>query len=91
MQSGRKASLSPDWTALLAKLPKRREGIGLSRLARHASAEGIAPQHIDDAVLESFITAVRRDHCIASRTICTAGLHKSGTKRQGSPGLIFAG
>jgi integrase len=59
MQSGGKAGLRPDWIALLAKLPKRREGIGLSRLARHASAEGIAPQHIDDAVLESFITAVR--------------------------------
>ena len=60
MQSGGKARLSPDWIALLAKLPKRREGIGLSRLARYASAEGIAPQHIDDAVLESFITAVRQ-------------------------------
>jgi integrase len=52
-------ALSPAWRALLAKLPKRREGIGLSRLARYASAQGITPQQIDDPTLEGFITAVR--------------------------------
>src|SRR5258708_32485958 len=35
-----KAALSPGWARLLAKLPKRRDGIGLSRLARHATREG---------------------------------------------------
>ena len=35
-----KAALSPGWARLLAKLPKRRAGIGLSRLARHASRGG---------------------------------------------------
>jgi integrase len=59
VRSPGKAALSPAWSALLAKLPKRREGIGLSRLARHASAQGIAPQQIDDAALAGFITAVR--------------------------------
>src|SRR5262245_57072688 len=53
-----KAALSPGWARLLAKLPKRRAGIGLSRLARHASREGIEPDRIDDAALDRFITAV---------------------------------
>jgi integrase len=56
-----KAALSPGWARLLAKLPKRRAGIGLSRLARHASREGIEPDQIDDAALERFITAVREN------------------------------
>jgi integrase len=55
-----KAALSPGWARLLAKLPKRRDGIGLSRLARHASREGIEPDQIDGAALERFITAVRQ-------------------------------
>ena len=59
VRSPGKAALSPAWSALLAKLPKRREGIGLSRLARHASAQGIAPQQIDDAALAGFFTAMR--------------------------------
>jgi integrase len=45
---------------LLAKLPRRRAGIGLSRLARHASREGIEPDQIDDVALDRFITAVRQ-------------------------------
>jgi integrase len=60
VRSPGKATLSPAWIELLAKLPKRREGIGLSRLARHASGEGIAPQDIDDAAIERFINAVRQ-------------------------------
>jgi integrase len=52
--------LSPGWTELLAKLPKPRHGIGLSRLARYASREGIEPHRIDDAAIEGFISAVRQ-------------------------------
>jgi integrase len=55
-----KGALSPGWTRLLDKLPNRRGGIGLARLARHASQEGIEPDQIDDAALERFITAVRQ-------------------------------
>jgi hypothetical protein len=33
--------------------------LGLSRLARFASAKGIEPAQVDDAVIEAFITAVR--------------------------------
>jgi integrase len=58
--AGRSAAFDPAWIELLAKLPKRREGIGLSRLARHASGEGLAPQDIDDAAIERFINAVRQ-------------------------------
>jgi hypothetical protein len=52
--------LSPGWTELLAKLPKPRHGIGLSRLARYASGKGIEPQEIDDVAIESFVSAVRQ-------------------------------
>jgi integrase len=60
LRSPGKGALSPGWARLLAKLPKRRAGIGLSRLARHASREGIEPDQIDDAALDRFITAVRQ-------------------------------
>jgi hypothetical protein len=52
--------LSPRWAELLAKLPKPRHGIGLSRLARYASSERIEPHQIDDAAIEGFISAVRQ-------------------------------
>jgi integrase len=56
--SAGKGALSPGWSQFLGKLPKRR--IGLSRLARHASREGIEPHQIDDAALERFMNAVRQ-------------------------------
>jgi integrase len=51
--------LSPAWKRLFAKLAAKREHIGLSRLARYASANGIEPEEINDAVMEAFITEVR--------------------------------
>jgi integrase len=51
--------LSPKWKKLFAKLSASREHIGLSRLAHYASASGIEPDEIDDAVIEAFITEVR--------------------------------
>jgi integrase len=60
LRSPGKGALRPGWTRLLHRLAKRRGGIGLSRLARHASREGIEPDQIDDAALDRFITAVRQ-------------------------------
>jgi integrase len=60
LRSSGKGALSPSWARLLAKLPKRRDGIGLSRLARHASRESIEPHQIDDVALDRFITSVRQ-------------------------------
>ncbi len=54
------APLSRSWKALMAKLATRRQHIGLSRLARYASANGIEPEKVDDAVIEGFIAAVRK-------------------------------
>ena len=51
--------LSPAWKKLFADLSGRRAHIGLSRLARYASANGIEPEEINDAAIEGFITAVR--------------------------------
>ena len=43
----------------MASLSAKRAHIGLSRLARFASASGIEPGEIDDTAMESFIAAVR--------------------------------
>ena len=51
-------SLSPEWQDQLARADKRTK-LGLSRLARFASASGIDPGDIDDAAIEGFITTVR--------------------------------
>ena len=55
-----KAVLSPPWADLLAKLPGKRTRIGLSRLARYASAAGLTPGEIDDAAIAKFIGDVRK-------------------------------
>jgi len=51
--------LSPAWAGLIAQLSGKRAHLGLSRLARYASANGIDPEQINDASIESFIAAVR--------------------------------
>ena len=54
-----KKSLSPAWVNLFKRLSGRRTHIGLSRLARYASARGIRPCDINDDVIVAFIAAVR--------------------------------
>jgi integrase len=54
-----KAPLRASWKELVAALSARRAHIALSRLARYASANGVDPIKINDAVIEEFITAVR--------------------------------
>jgi integrase len=59
VKSGAKDSLSPEWVKLFEALEGRRAHIGLSRLARNASAEGIEPKDVNDAVIDRFVAAVR--------------------------------
>ena len=59
IQRPARTPLSPAWKKLFADLSGRRAHIGLSRLARYASANGIEPEQINDATIEAFITAVR--------------------------------
>ena len=54
-----KSPLSAAWTDLFEQLSGLRPLIGLSRLARFASARGIAPKDINDEVIGDFIAAVR--------------------------------
>ena len=54
-----KSPLNGDWAKLMARLRGRRARIGLSQLARHASALGIAPAQIDDAAITKFVADVR--------------------------------
>jgi integrase len=53
--------LSAGWTKLFAKLSARRAHLGLSRLARYASANGIEPADIDDGTIEAFIAMVHAE------------------------------
>jgi integrase len=55
----RKSPLSPDWVDLFERLSGRRAHIGLSRFARYASGQGIAPKDVNDEVIGGFIAAVR--------------------------------
>jgi integrase len=59
IQRPARTPLSPAWKKLFAGLSGRREHLGLSRLAGYASARGIAPQEINDATIDAFITRVR--------------------------------
>jgi integrase len=59
VQRSAKTPLSAAWITLMADLSTRRAHIGLSRLARYASANGIKPAQISDATIQTFIAAVR--------------------------------
>ena len=56
----RKSPLSGGWLDLFARYSNRRVEIGLSRLARYASAHGLAPKDIKDEVIAELIKAVRQ-------------------------------
>jgi integrase len=56
-----KKDLSPKWVELFKGLSGRRAHIGLSRFARYASAKGIEPAGVDDAVFAGFISEVRQN------------------------------
>jgi integrase len=55
----RKSPLSRKWLELFQWHSGRRVQIGLSRLARYASARGLEPKDINDGVIHDFIAAVR--------------------------------
>jgi integrase len=59
VKSGGKPGLSTAWLELFTRLSGRRAHIGLSRLARFASARGLAAQEVNDEVLADLIAAVR--------------------------------
>ena len=70
-----KSPLSESWVDLFALLSGRRAHIGLSRLARYASAHGMAPKDINDAVIGDFIAAVREQSLCPRPTV----LHRQVT------------
>jgi integrase len=53
--------LTEPWQELKATLKTKRHRIGLSRLARHASAEGLAPREVNDTVIAGFMNQVREN------------------------------
>ena len=71
-----KSPLSPAWVDLFARLSGRRAHIGLSRLARFASARGLAPKEINDEVVGDLIAAVREQSLCPRPTV----LHRQVTQ-----------
>jgi integrase len=59
IQRPARTPLSPAWKKLFTDLSGRREHLGLSSLARYASANGIEPRAIGNAKIDAFITKVR--------------------------------
>lgn len=53
--------LTEPWQALRAGLKTKRQRIGSSRLLRYASAEGLAPDHVNNAVIDGFIGWIREN------------------------------
>ena len=68
--------MSPAWVDLFERLSGRRAHIGLSRLARFASARGIAPKDINDEVIGDLIAAVREQSLCPRPTV----LHRQVTQ-----------
>jgi integrase len=64
-----KLPLSRAWIDLFARLSGRRAHIGLSRLARYASARGLAPKDINDEVIAELIAAVREQSLCPRPTV----------------------
>jgi len=54
-------TLSGPWLALLSSLPEDRHRLGLSALARYASARRIPPHRIDDRIMDAFLEALTAD------------------------------
>jgi integrase len=54
-----KAPLSPAWVELFRRLSGRRAHLGLSRLARYASSQGIEPKDVNDQTIDKFMVSVR--------------------------------
>jgi integrase len=76
IKSGGKPVLSSAWVDLFARLSGRRAHIGLSRLARYASAHGVAPKDINDDVIAGLIAAVREQSLCPRPTV----LHRQVTQ-----------
>ena len=58
------ASLDPTWRDLANRLEVKALQIGLSRLMRFCSAQGIPPEAVDDAVLERFRLALEHSSLV---------------------------
>jgi len=59
-----KTPLKPEWQQLIAGLSDRGTRTGISRLARFCSGLDVAPEQVDDAVIERFFVAVRDNSLI---------------------------
>lgn len=55
-----KAPMSPGWRKLMRGLSSKRMHLGLSRLAKWCSANGLEPAQVNDRVIADFIGAIRQ-------------------------------
>jgi integrase len=61
VQGPSKRPISPAWSTLVSSFSHKRDRIGLGRLARFATHKGIAPDEIDDGLIDQFIAEVRAE------------------------------
>jgi integrase len=76
--------MSPAWLELWRYINERKIRDALSRLARYCSDIGIAPEQVDDAVLDRFRLAITNEGMVrkpreAHRVACKAWNHLLGT------------
>ena len=64
-----KPTLTPAWVDLFARLAGRRAHIGLSRLARYASARELGPKGINDQVIGELMAEVREQSLCPRPTV----------------------
>jgi integrase len=70
------APLAPAWQQLAQRLDSKQLELGLSRLMRFCSANDIAPEAVDDAVLRRFHTALEQESLLRN----PRGVHQSATR-----------
>ncbi len=87
VKPGSKSPLSRAWIDLFQRLSGRRALIGLSRLARHASARGIAPKDINDEVIRDLIAAVREQSLCPRPTVLHRQMAQIWTEAARDPAL----
>ena len=86
-------TLLPAWRELLGRVPDRYERSRLSRLASHCSANGIAPEQLDDAISDAFGATLLQHSLIerpkqVHREACLAWNRAAATMAGWPPGQL---
>lgn len=73
-----RAALSPQWQALAAAMPEKRQRTGMSRFVRFLSDRGIDPADVRDDTVDAFMTHARDHTLLNERQL--RDLHRRSTR-----------